>query len=920
MLCALLLAGAGILNGSDVSAQEAVTDTSVVVANSEEVKLLYGKRTYDNFVGNLSWVSGEKLENYPSIQVMEALKGKLPGVFIMQNSAAPGSDDFSVNVRGAAGGYIVLIDGVERPLNSLDIEQIESIQVLKDAVSKAIYGGRTSNGIIMVTTKRGTLSKGKFTAKVQRGIKQPTQLPGYLDAYDFGMYYNQAIMNDNGGVLPDGLGYSEEDLNNYKNGLKPLQYPNVDYYGEFLNNSMDITRINTQYQGGSQNMQYYVNAGYQNEGGLETYGDHKNKVDIMSIRGNLDAKFSDDIKVLTNFWGYLSNAEQPRLFDISTLSDRYPNSYPIFVAADSVGGTPSWKDNPYGTQVQSGYSKTQIMRFQSDLGFEFNLRSIADGLKLKPYFSFDIFHQQAISKNNTVGIYQITEFDESGNALTINEIQKEKLATSQSMGDDAYMNRWAFNTTLSYEKKFGDHQLYSDIVLYMSKASTAYTLHDYKRQNIGLRANYSYKGKYNLEGVMNYCGSQSYAPGNRFKLFPAIGAGWILSKEDFMSESKVFDFLRVNATYGVMGNGNIGVNLWEETWRASGNANFSSGSSAPVYAIFNKGNKDLDWPKMSEFDINIEATMFNRLYWKTSYFNYQNFDILSRLENVAPGIVGGTSMLPQTNYGKNNLKGMELELRYSSRIKDFAYEIGVHTTYGKTEKVQIDELPDPNYTTVGDATDDIRGYRAIGTYTEQDINDMLAGNMAVPSYMDPSDMRVGNIRYEDVNGDMVIDKYDRVVIGNSEPRLMYGADLQLSYKGFKFYAQLLGIGERNIRLNNKYYQIFSTRKYSDVVRDGLPNGNPHPLLSTGQSTNDFQNSSYWITNASYLKLQNMSLSYALPQSFVNKMRMSNLEIFLYATDVLTFSKIKKLDPESLDAGVSSYPLFSTYAIGLSMSF
>jgi hypothetical protein len=192
--------------------------------------------------------------------------------------------------------------------------------------------------------------------------------------------------------------------------------------------------------------------------------------------------------------------------------------------------------------------------------------------------------------------------------------------------------------------------------------------------------------------------------------------------------------------------------------------------------------------------------------------------------------------------------------------------------------------------------------------------------MAQPSYMDPNALRVGNIMYKDQNGDKVIDKYDNVIIGNSSPRLMYSGDIRLSYKGFEVYALLLGYGEYKRNLNNNFYQIYSTRKYSTVVTDGLPNGNAHPLLTTGTSPNDFQTSDYWIVNGGYLKLQNVSLSYTLPKQFTKSIRMSDMKLFLYGTDLLTISKIKKSDPESLDAGLYDYPLFSTYALGVSISF
>jgi hypothetical protein len=331
-------------------------------------------------------------------------------------------------------------------------------------------------------------------------------------------------------------------------------------------------------------------------------------------------------------------------------------------------------------------------------------------------------------------------------------------------------------------------------------------------------------------------------------------------------------------------------------------------------------NPALEWPEQREIDLSLEARMFRKIGWKVSYFDYEQSNWLDKKDNQIPSIIGNPNFLPQTNFGKTGLTGFEVELNYNGQSGDFKYALGTNMTYGKSKKVLIDELPDPNYTTQGDAWDDIRGFQSIGKYTQTDIDQVIAGTMAQPSYMDPNALRVGNIMYKDQNGDKVIDKYDNVIIGNSSPRLMYSGDIRLSYKGFEVYALLLGYGEYKRNLNNNFYQIYSTRKYSTVVTDGLPNGNVHPLLTTGTSPNDFQTSDYWIVNGGYLKLQNVSLSYTLPKQFTKSIRMSDMKLFLYGTDLLTISKIKKSDPESLDAGLYDYPLFSTYALGVSISF
>ena len=292
----------------------------------------------------------------------------------------------------------------------------------------------------MITTKRGKSIESEFKVNVQGGIKMPSRLPGYLNSYDFATRYNQALANDNISVGA----YTQEALNAYKNHSMPYKYPDVDYYDQFLNNSMNIMRVNAEYYGGNERTVYFIHGGYQNEGGLEAYGDKKTNFNAFTLQGNLDTRFSDKILLHANAIGYIGSKQSPGDFKFETLSSRYPNAYPILVGRDSIGGTSSWRDNPYAEQTQKGYRKENLVMIQADLGLEFKLDAITKGLSFKPAFSMDIFHNQQLNKIHRPAIYNISSFDGYGNPLTFNTIQTQQLATSQSMGTSKYTNRWAF--------------------------------------------------------------------------------------------------------------------------------------------------------------------------------------------------------------------------------------------------------------------------------------------------------------------------------------------------------------------------------------------------------------------------------------------------------------------------------------------
>lgn len=903
----------------DMAAQTIPMPADTLNLADQEVNVLFGTQKYGRFVGNMNSIKGDDLTTYPALMVNEALAGRLPGLFMMQNNGEPGENSFTSYIRGNVGGYITLIDGVERPLGTYDIDQIEEIRVLKDPVSKALYGGRTSNGIIMITTKRGKSIESEFKVNVQGGIKMPSRLPGYLNSYDFATRYNQALANDNISVGA----YTQEALNAYKNHSMPYKYPDVDYYDQFLNNSMNIMRVNAEYYGGNERTVYFIHGGYQNEGGLEAYGDKKTNFNAFTLQGNLDTRFSDKILLHANAIGYIGSKQSPGDFKFETLSSRYPNAYPILVGRDSIGGTSSWRDNPYAEQTQKGYRKENLVMIQADLGLEFKLDAITKGLSFKPAFSMDIFHNQQLNKIHRPAIYNISSFDSYGNPLTFNTIQTQQLATSQSMGTSEYTNRWAFTGIMAYERQFGKHQINTDLVYYLAKLTTAEQLYDNKIQSLGLRANYTFNGKYTVEGVLNYTGTQSLHPDKRFKIFPAAGVSWLASGEEFLKDVSWLDYLKLNASWGIMGDGSMDPNLWRETWSAGGDYNFNNSLQNKLVQMDRPESKNLSWPKQREIDLSIEANILKHFYGKFTWFDYLQTGMFSQRTNLMPGILGGGEFLPYVNFGETALRGIEVELAYAARInKDMSIRVGTHLTYSKSERKKVDELPDPDYSTVGLPNDAILGYKAIGTYTQAEIDAIKAGtsNLALPSYMDPNELKAGNIKYADINGDKVLNKYDTKVIGNSTPRIMYGLDLTLNYKGFELNMLFSGYGKYDRLLNNTYYQVYSTRKYSDVLVDGLPNGNPHPMLTTGSGTNDFQTSDYWIVNGSFLKLRNAALSYTLPNSVSKHIFMKNLKFSLYGTNLLTFSKIKASDPESLNAGINQYPLFTTLALGFSATF
>ena len=929
--------------------QDEIKETSALVQAEDEVNILFGTQKYRRFVGNASAVKSEDLQKYPAMLVMESLTGRLPGVFIQQLNGVPGGipnynfqsgqpgihEDFNIYVRGNIGtvdnntntNYLILIDGVERNVTFYDLEQIEEIRVLKDPVSKAFFGGRMSNGVIMITTKTGDLSKRKgFRVNLQQGWKAPTRLPKYLNSYDFATRYNEASIND--GLAPR---YSDEELQGYKAGNKPIQYPDVDFYGEILNNMMQITRANAEYTGGDQRTSYFVHGGFQTEGGLEKYGEHKTDNSMFNLQGNITSHYSEFITLTANVTGMYKMRDYPGDgLNFNEFSQRRPNAYPIYADAEKTrfGGVSGMLANPMALTTIGGYTRENNIILNTDIGLEFKLDKLIEGLSIKPRYSYDAYHRQDLNKRNTAAIWAVSNFNDQGIPQTVNPLRVEQIATAQSRGLEVFQYRWSFNNLVSLERQFGKHELSADYQYYMSMQFFHIRANDYKRLNNALRLNYTYDKRYTVEGALVYAGSDRFVENNKFKAFPSFGAGWLLSEESFLKDAKWLNFLKLNASWGIIGDGDYYNFRWRQEWEwYDRNYTWSPGNSNAIVAISRIDNYALDWQKNRQIDVNLEAVVAEKISGKFTYFNFLQYDLINQMYEILPHPIGWSRYYPFQNYSQLALRGTEIELRYTETFNNLKLNVGGHLTYAKSERIKWDENPDPNYSTIGTPTDAIRGYRWDGYYTQAEIDQLKAGtsNLPLPTYMDYKGLKAGDIKYKDLNGEGKLDKYDYEIIGNSSPRMMYGIDVNLQYGTAnigKIELSLLisGMGAYKRYADNLYYRNFSTRKYSNVLIDGLPNGNPHPTLTTGSMTNDVQGSDYWIVNGGYMKLKNTVLAYSLPDRITQGWKMKDLKISLYGTNLLTFSQIKELDPESLNAGIDRWPLFKTFAIGLSANF
>ncbi len=899
-------------------------------AASKKTQLPYTSIAKDRVVGAIDVISGDMLRHSTEYNANAALSGLVSGLYVFKYSGEPGSSGASFKVRGRSRGGasdapMVVIDGIpNRNLSDLSMESIESITVLKDITAKMMYGSAATNGVLMVTTKRGMKMKKKMSISVESGMKTPVALPKFLGAVDYANYYNQARLNDGLDVAANT--YKPEVIELYKNQTSPRKYPDEDYYGTFLKDQSDFKRVNTSLVGGDNNTKYFFNVEYINEGGLEAVG-KQNQFNLLNLMSNLDYKVSKIISMNLDISGRMglrsrSNVSSANMF--SSMSTSRPNDYPFFVGmrgnTDSLGRSArAGQTNLYGDLARGGYVNSETYRVQTNIGMKFDFNSYLKGLTAAVNVGFDAYNAIEMGKTLQYSSFNVIREDSLVRVGT-----DDVKGTEAKLSDDFFRNV-ALNANLNYARDFGKHSILTNLVLATRSLSlktiedATGTVQDDKNVNLGLQVNYAYDNRYVIEATSSLMGSDRFTRGNRYALFGSAGAGWIISNESFLKGSSVVNYLKLKGSYGVMGYDNsVGYYLSDDQY-ASGNMQRFGINNAAItstiygYTLSKLGNPNMTFEKSRESNFGIEARLFkNSLTLEANYFEQYRYDIPTVLSNKVPGYVSNIS--PTANYNAISNKGVDVSIDFSKSIgKDFSFSVGGNFMYTKSVNEILDEFNIySQLNRTGKTTDAIFGWVYDGVYTDQADIDAY-GVKSQYGLIRPGDLKLANI----VNdlGDNVIDGYDQTQIGHSFPTINYGVNLNLKYKGFEVYLVGQGISEVDKMLNNSYYWNLGEGKYSTQVLRA-----DYPRLTTSSTSHSLRNSSFWMTDGSYFKLRTAEISYMLPESLLKKISLSQTKLYISGTDLLSFSTIKDLDSEDSNAGLTKYPMFKTVSLGLKVSF
>ncbi len=853
------------------------------------------------------------------------------------------------------GDAIVVVDGIPREADTYNLNEVESITVLKDPVSRAMYGAQADQGVILVTTKRGKANKRVLSFRAETGMSMEKALPEFLGAADYMKAYNQALEND-GGLAK----YSTEDIG--MAGKNPF-YPDEDFYSDtYLKGSTNFTNISGVASGGNEKTQYFVTMGWNHKTGwFELADDTENN---LNLRGAIDFDITDNISMKLDGIAKIDFRNMPNITDYwSRASSTVPNAYPAlwnpsYITDDAereeimgkaklidgmlLGGNNTYTNNIYGDFIKGGERKLMYRYMQFNTGLDWDLNKITPGLKASVYFTFDFMNRLTTSQNSKYAVYNpVLNEDGSVSAQVIGEDKSVGNYSTES-SSATFHRRFGTYGTLSYEKKTENSELSVVGLAYRDQISFRDNLQDFKNLTFGLSGNYAYKGKYLADVALVMAGTQKLADNNNMAFTPAIGLGWILSEEDFMSDSETFDFLKLRANFGILKNdlwytaadamNNDGAYsdyfLYETAYQRGGNFFYNNRNNSNEEMNIVTRSSNIGWQKRTEFVLGVDAALLSKKLWlEASFFNSELGDIVTEMEYTYPSLMGAIPFY--NNYNAESNTGFDLGISYTTGGSEWNLTVGSNLVYSIPKITQIEEpMYDAAHTYLskdGAATDAIWGLVADGLYAESDFTTVdyvnqvfsLKDGMPTSSY---GNVQPGDIKYVDQDGNGIIDNEDQMEVGNSTSRFQYSLYVKLRLKAFDFYA--LGIGQTsnyNNRWNN-YYRFYGEMKYPEFANQAYgPNNKDvnavYPRLSSTKNNNNYRNSSYWLYKNNWFKIPTLQIAYNIKSNNVSGV-LKDAKVFVRAADMLTISKNKDLTQVNFDKA----PQTRSFSIGFVTKF
>lgn len=940
-------------------------DTEVL---DEVVVVGYGSQKKESVVGAISTLDVTKL-TVPGSSISNALAGQLSGIVAMSRSGEPGKNsaaDFYIRGVSSFKGTstpLVLVDGIERDLDLVDTDDIASFSILKDASASAVYGVRGANGVILITTKKGSVGKPQVNVRTEFGFTQPTKRPQMLGSAEWAELYNEAYGSQY---------YSPEDIEKYRTNADPDLYPNVDWFDALFDDMAANQRVNLNITGGSDIVKYYVSGAFYNESSIyknagNIYGYNPSiRYNKFNFRANVDLNLTKSTVVNFNLANIYEKSFGPGYGDTDADIWSYtfmtsPNAFPVQYSDGKLSGPSSDSgNNPWNMLAHSGYREQFWNSAQSLIGVTQDIGELwkpLKGLTANIKFSWDAWNTTLQRRSKIESFYHARGRAEDGSLIY--DRNDEGIWIPVHTGDEnlsfligrsGTMTRY-LEGSLTYNRVFNEIHRVGALLLYNQKihtntqAGSGDDALPYKNQGLAARATYAFKDTYFAEVNLGYNGSENFARGHRFGFFPAVAVGWMMSNEKwFQPATKVIDMLKLKASYGKVGNDDIGGQrrwVYESTIVNSGSWNYGSDGNqgGTGIRIGEVENLNASWEEALKINAGIEFSLFNKIRVQADYFREERSGIFLQRAGL-PAIVG-VSTIPYVNIGETLNQGFDATVEYTHQVnKDLMLTARGNFTFNRNELLNNDE-PDWEYKYQNKIGKPFGsggslqpfGLVAIGLFESQEEID----NSPVQNF---GEYRVGDIKYQDINGDGQIDSQDQIAIGYTNlPEITYGFGGTAQYKNWDFNIFFQGVARTSFFLNGSSIRTpFSSGNmeraainediYGNVwMSTNTPEQNAnvtYPRLSKGSggagASNNSQASTWWLRDGSFLRLKSVEIGYSLPKSLLQKSFIKSLRFYAAGNNLLQFSPFKLWDPEKGSTDGSGYPLNRMFSIGFNANF
>ena len=918
-------------------------DAAVVVGMGHQRKA--------SVIGAISSVSRDALK-IPQRNLTNALAGKIAGAVVVQRTGEPGLDNAEFWIRGISSlnssAPLVLVDGVERSMSDLSIEEIETISVLKDASATAVYGVRAANGVVLVTTRKGVAQKAQIDVKIESGISNLVNMPKLLDGANYMRLYNEAYGSEF---------YTPYQIQMTESKADPYLYPNVNWFDELFTKYSTNTQVSVNVRGGGERARYYVTASYLRDNG-NLYNnpdtDYNTNINITryNFRSNIDMSLTKTTTLSLEIGANMTDAHQPRpitannnfqsqaseLFkacyeqDPITTPVRVPIGYDEFGELQWGWGAPlsTSLGNPAERLFGSGYNKTYRTSVMSQIILKQKLDFITKGLDFTASFSYDFNSSSIQARGRYSALYAVNGVDdETGLYSLVRKREGDEFLgySHQHSGDRADELKAQFN----YERVFNDKHRVGAMAMYYQRsynnlaAGSSILALPYRKQCLAFRATYSYDDRYFFEYNMGYNGSENFKSGERFGVFPAGAIGYLISNEPFW-KVKWINHLKIRGSIGLVGSDVLasGRFAYLSTW-GSGlgghyfgpNASWSGGTGEAQEGVLG-----LTWEKGLKKDIGLELKMFDSMISiDLDYFHEKRWDILIQRSSV-PGIAG-LNQQPLANMGKMTNHGFEATAEFNHHIGKVNYRIYGNFSFARNKVTEKDEAPtDPWRMRTGHPLNQQFGLIALGLFEDQDEIDLSPEQKF-------GTVRPGDVKYLDYNKDGVVDAHDEVAIGYSRvPEINYGFGLQINWKGLDFGAFFRGQARVSYSLGGSFFPFANGvgkgnlfAKAMDRWSEENPNPNAfYPRLSASASANNQKASTRTIYDGSLLRLSDLELGYTFRGKHLKSWGCEALRVYFVGSNLLLFSPWDMWDPESGSSNGSNYPLARKFNLGVRITF